>query len=838
MLKYNNQQISGLFSLYFRGMYNGIIVFLIVALVGTSSQAQQWSHVGPLSTNLQPVNGKPNLFETAQINLVEVNPWNKDHIVCGGRYAGLWSSSNGGNSWERIPTQNLGSNGVGAIHFASRDELLVTHLHHVIGGIKKTYSEGVQIIDFKDKTAFRLPNLPDKEHVIFDAITHQQAGQSIILLATSKGLYRSNSTRQSWIQLTSDPVQSLKIYSDKKEEHSFLAFSGTDKNSGSPKLNLISIEQLFQNKLDHIASVLLPVYVNDIMRMNNSTIRSSLNVDCLVEFGEFRAADDFDLFLLSDQEVTFDRRTGDQIRTLESYHLMLYKVNYLGGLFQEPIIVHHDTHLANLTGARTGLVYDEESRGVWFSGVRLHFAFDPAVSDRKFHNIRSGFKTGNGIIHDDIHELRIYSHKGKRYLIAACDGGIARSELPIFVPEERNVAQQVFFENVNNGLHVMLVNGFSGASNDPNFYVVGGFDITNTDFFRADLGRNEHTEPTWENAGALVDLFDNSRVIIDVSMYSQFYRVVHIDENRKYSVSENRTFHAPINPGEAPIRANKGQFSASHNEVIGFQPRNFVQDPYRPGRIFYVKHKVGLHQFDLESGLFVRKLDLAEMNPEPEWAGWSHDWRWWRSVSFSPQTPNSMHIIVNGSDNPDNRVQNPMVIKYIGDNLDGCFGLDHTRSQNGQAQWKLISERFFNRFNRFMGTNLSREQIRDIDLIDIATSPTNRNRIYLMMRSKDDASAKIAVFTGSRWYNYSLGLPDDEYAMAMVLDYKTNDGIYLATDKNIYYRDADMKAWICVTGNFPMLNVEQLEINYMDNTLRAGTFGLGIWKMPLYKKAQ
>jgi len=195
-----------------------------------------------------------------------------------------------------------------------------------------------------------------------------------------------------------------------------------------------------------------------------------------------------------------------------------------------------------------------------------------------------------------------------------------------------------------------------------------------------------------------------------------------------------------------------------------------------------------------------------------------------------------MHIIINGSNNPENKVQNPMVIKYIGDNLDACFGMDHTRTQNGQAQWRLISERLFNRFNRFMGTALTREQIQEINLIDVATSPNNRNRVYVLMRSKDNPAPKIVLFNGSRWMNYGTGLPDDEYAMAMVLDYKTNDGIYLATDKNIYYRELGWQSWVCVSGNFPKLNVEQLEINYVDNTLRAGTFGLGIWKMPLYKK--
>ena len=800
------------------------------------AHAQNWLHVGPLSTNLQPVNGAPNLFETAQLNLLEINPNNSQHLFCGGRYAGLWESKNGGDSWTRIPTEHLGSTGISVIHFINHQEILVANLHHIIGGIKKTYSEGIGLYNFVDQTFKEITRLPEKDIIIHDALSFNYGKEISLLLATSKGLFLYNFRENHWNQITKESAQSLKLLTHERHIKSYAVFSSTDSISGQPKVNLLEIKYVMSGKPQETISTPLPVYTNDLMRTNNSNVLSSKNLDCLIEIGEIRSIDDFDLFLLSDQEVRFERQTGSNTRTIDSHHLMLYKTSFSKGTFLEPTIMHHDTHLSNLTGARTGLAYDSENKGVWFSGVRLHFAYDPTFSTKKFSNIRSGFKTGNGIIHDDIHELRIYTDKGKRYLIAACDGGIARSELPTFGTDENRVGQQVFFENVNNGLHVMLVNGFSGASKDPNFYVVGGFDITNTDFFRADLGRNEHTESTWENAGAIIDAFDNSLAIIDVSLYNQFYRVVRIDSLRNYDVSKNQSFHAPINPGQAPIRADVNKLSNSHNEVIGFQPRNFVQDPYRPGRIFYVKHKVGLHQFDFENGLFVRKLDLAEMNPEPEWAGWSHDWRWWRSVSFSPQTPNSMHIIINGSDDPKNNIQNPMIIRYVGSDLDACFGLDHTRQGKGGAQWQLISERFFNRFNRFMGTNLTREQITKINLIDIATSPTRKNRIYVLMRSKDDAAPKIVQFTGSKWINYGAGLPDDEYAMAMILDYKSNDGIYLATDKNIYYREIGMETWVCVTGNAPKLNVEQLEINYVDNTLRAGTFGLGIWKMPLYKK--
>ncbi len=813
--------------------WSKIALYLAVGL-STLSYGQNWSHVGPLSTNLEPVNGGQNLFETGQINLIEVNPWNSSHLVCGGRYAGFWESFDDGASWQRVPSQHLGSNGVGALHFISETEILVSHLHFIAAGIKKMYSRDIGIYNSAQKAWQNLPKLPLKDYIIYDVTAYTSDNQTHILAATSEGLLRLRGKPGAWEILSKDPIQSLKLVNIPTQTEPILTCGGTERQSGKPCISLFDLNKLeSRNPLKMVTSS-LPLYDDASLRDGMNTVVSSKNSDCLVEFGEIRSAQDFDLFVLSDQEIFYRPKNNPQAATTDTYHQMLYKLHYLQGEFTDLKVMHQESSLNGLSGARTGLVYDAVSKGVFYSGVKLNYASDPTYGNASFARIRPGFKTGKGTIHDDIHELRIYEKSGDRYLIAACDGGITRSKIA-YGQGSFNPHQALYFEGLNNGLHVMLVNGFSGASLDPDFYVAGGFDIINTDFFRADLGRNEHTESTWENAGALVDQFDNSRVIIDVSMYNQFYRVVEIDSNRNYKVSPNRSFHAPVNPGQAPIRANPDQYSNSHASVIGFQSRNFVQDPYRPGRIFYVKHKVGLHQFDPEAGLFVRKLDLAEMNPEPEWAGWSNDWRWWRSVSFSPQTPNSMHIIINGSDNPENKIQNPMVIKYVGQNLDACQGLDHTRYGEGGAQWELISERLFNRFNRTMGTALTKEQIRDINLIDVATSPHNPNRIYMIMRSKIDTKAKIVVFTGTKWMNYGANLPDDEFAMAMIMDYKTKDGIYLATDKNIYYRELGMPNWICVSGNFPMLNVEQLEINYLDNTLRAGTFGLGIWKMPLFE---
>ena len=811
---------------------------LLILLFYQQIVAQNWTHVGPISSNLMPVNGKQNLFETGQVNLIEVNPYNSNHWFCGGRFAGLWESKDAGRNWSRIPTQHLGSNGVGKIHFLTEHEILVCNLQIAVGGVKKQYSMLSGIYNSRSKSWETLSKATNETHTIHDAISFTENQKLHLVLCSSNGIYISENRGKTWKQFYDQPTQSVKLLRDNKSKVLGLVFGGSKKDTQLPEVRFCSLQDLLKNQHKELKIAELPSYNNTVIRSNNQVVQGAVNQEALVELGEVRSLDDFDVFVLSDQDVTYSRKQGLEIKVGVSSHLMLSKITLNKGQFEDPLLVDHDTHLGQsiLFGARTGLVYDPINKGVWFSGVKLHFAFDPAFSNKKFRGIRQGFKTGKGLIHDDIHELRIYQDRGQRYLLGACDGGIARSILPNSKdPMQFNPPNDVFFEGLNNGLHVMLVNGFSGASEDPNFYVVGGFDITNTDFFRADEGRNEHTEPTWENAGGIIDLFDNSRIIIDVSLYNHFYRVVKVSDKRVYRISENRTFYAPLKPGVAPITANPEQFSSNHEAVIGFQRRNFIQDPFRPGRIFYVKHKVGLHQLDTASGLFVRKLDLAELNPELEWAAWSNDWRWWRSVSFSPQTPNSMHIIINGSDDPKNNIQNPMVIKYIGRNLDACFGIDKTRlDEEGRPQWRLISERLFNRFNKVMGTQLTREQIRDIDLVDIETSTTNPNRIYLVLRSKHDPSAKIVVFDGRRWLNWGQGLPNDEFALAMTMDYRTQDGIYLSTDKNIYYRDRTMSEWVNFSGNYPKLNAEQLEINYKENTLRAGTFGLGIWKTKLH----
>src|SRR5690606_16442402 len=143
-------------------------------------------------------------------------------------------------------------------------------------------------------------------------------------------------------------------------------------------------------------------------------------------------------------------------------------------------------------------------------------------------------------------------------------------------------------------------------------------------------------------------------------------------------------------------------------------------------------------------------------------------------------------------------------------------------------------ESLFNNFQSVTGcSNLSPVEKAHIEVRDIETSPWNKDRIYVTMSSPVCNKLKVVRCENEVWSDYSLGIPEEEIPNALIMDYASNDCLYLSTDQGVYYRCKDMSSWATYSGNLPKMRKEQLEINYVENTLRAGTFGLGIWKTNL-----
>jgi len=61
----------------------------------------------------------------------------------------------------------------------------------------------------------------------------------------------------------------------------------------------------------------------------------------------------------------------------------------------------------------------------------------------------------------------------------------------------------------------------------------------------------------------------------------------------------------------------------------------------------------------------------------------------------------------------------------------------------------------------------------------------------------------------------------------------SHDALFIGTENTVLYRDTTMTAWIPYMNGLPNVNISDLEINYTNNKLRAGTYGRGIWETPI-----
>lgn len=116
----------------------------------------------------------------------------------------------------------------------------------------------------------------------------------------------------------------------------------------------------------------------------------------------------------------------------------------------------------------------------------------------------------------------------------------------------------------------------------------------------------------------------------------------------------------------------------------------------------------------------------------------------------------------------------------------------------------------------------------------IAISPGNPNRVWV---STSSYTSGIKVYEtingGTNWVNISSGLPNVPVNCIVHNNNSVNDEIYVGTDIGVYYKDNSMSSWLPYNTNLPAVVVTELEIHYLTNTLRACTYGRGMWETPL-----
>lgn len=114
---------------------------------------------------------------------------------------------------------------------------------------------------------------------------------------------------------------------------------------------------------------------------------------------------------------------------------------------------------------------------------------------------------------------------------------------------------------------------------------------------------------------------------------------------------------------------------------------------------------------------------------------------------------------------------------------------------------------------------------------DIAFDPKNDNTFFVVYATYQNDGNKIFKTTdgGNNWTNISYNI-DDIPVHTIVVDQTDNQHIYIGTEIGVFTMPLNGTLWSSYSTNLPKVCVEELEINHGANTIKAATWGRGLWE--------
>ena len=202
-------------------------------------------------------------------------------------------------------------------------------------------------------------------------------------------------------------------------------------------------------------------------------------------------------------------------------------------------------------------------------------------------------------------------------------------------------------------------------------------------------------------------------------------------------------------------------------------------------------------------------LAIHPTNPGILYAGYQNVWQTsdggntWQKISNFGDTNTCSALLVSSS--------NPAFI-YV------SRGATLLKTQDGGTTWQDIS------------TGLPLDSY--VQVQSITVDPNNSGRLWVALNVGGSNSVYASNNAGGSWTNYSGSLPDVG-ARTIVYENGSQDALYLGMSIGVYYRNASMSDWQPFMTNLPNVIVDDLKIHYGTRTLRAGTYGRGLWESPL-----
>ena len=117
---------------------------------------------------------------------------------------------------------------------------------------------------------------------------------------------------------------------------------------------------------------------------------------------------------------------------------------------------------------------------------------------------------------------------------------------------------------------------------------------------------------------------------------------------------------------------------------------------------------------------------------------------------------------------------------------------------------------------------------------DIAFDPNNDDVIIVVYASYQNDNNKVFITSdgGNTWSNITHNL-NNMPIHSVVIDHTQNSNIYLGAEIGVYTMRMQDNTWSLYNPSLPNVTIEELEIVYGSNTLRAATWGRGLWEFNL-----
>ncbi len=117
---------------------------------------------------------------------------------------------------------------------------------------------------------------------------------------------------------------------------------------------------------------------------------------------------------------------------------------------------------------------------------------------------------------------------------------------------------------------------------------------------------------------------------------------------------------------------------------------------------------------------------------------------------------------------------------------------------------------------------------------DIVIDPADAGHAFLSLFATSGGRVYETTDYGVNWTARGLGLPGGLSARALAVDWRTDPPrLFVGTGVAVYASYNGGATWIKDSLNLPNVNIGDLAIDRMNNSLTAGTYGRGAWRTPL-----